>query len=88
MTPSMDEGRMNKTGGPAFPFSAQIRYMNDPGHARSMDFCGMTLRDWMAGMALQGIRASQNGQLYPKELVAKLAYADADAMLKQRKGQE
>lgn len=64
---------LEDSGHPAFPtFDGDTYY-------------GMTLRDWFAGMALQGIVGS--GQLSvgaPKELLSGAAYEIADAMLKER----
>ena len=45
---------------------------------------GMTLRDYFAAKAMQGIRASRVGEAYSKEMMAQLAYADADALLAHR----
>ncbi len=63
----------NNTGGPAFPFIDSTSPLEHP---------GMTLRDWFAGMAMQGICASGPGISNP--VIAAEAYALADAMLKQR----
>ena len=58
-------------GGPAFPTPAGIQH-ND----------GITLRDYFAAAALQGILSStQTGHL---QIIAKDAYGMADAMLKAR----
>ncbi len=69
---------MNKeTGGPAFPINA-----ND-----SADRCiytGMTLRDYFAAKALQGMLAENGGGAYANDDVAEWAYLMADAMLKAR----
>ena len=72
-------------GGPAFPFSAQVRYTNELGHAGMTDFCGMTLRQWYAGLAMQGmiIRTDAIG-MAKAETLASWAYQQADAMLAQR----
>lgn len=43
---------------------------------------GMSLRDWFAGMALQGMLASETGKTRPDEY-ATLAYMMSDAMLKE-----
>ena len=66
------------TGGPAFPGlhpSAECRFREE----------GMTLRDYFAAKALQGMFASGN---LPKsvtdEELAAVAYQTADAMLKAR----
>ena len=70
-------------GGPAFP--------NDPDvHLRSDAECaalqGMTLRDWFAGKAMQGLLAQSIGSAYtsPHSDAAAYAYAMADAMLEAR----
>lgn len=71
------------TSGPAFPVP-----LNDgerwtgPGNC-----CGMTLRDWFAGMAMQGMYANQTFDDMEVERVAQVAYMQADAMLEYRKGQ-
>jgi uncharacterized protein YodC (DUF2158 family) len=60
-----------KQGGPAFP----------PSDARE----GMTLRDWFAGMALQGLLACpavDSGLSY--KTISACAYKHADTMLEQR----
>ena len=69
----------HNTGGPAFPGlhpSQECRF-NDP---------GMTLRDYFAAKAMQGILASGNT---PKSVtngeIARESYCLADAMLKARK---
>jgi len=43
---------------------------------------GMELRDWFAGLAMQGIKISYKAT--PIDSVAKLAYQYADAMMKER----
>ena len=50
------------------------------------DMTGMTLRDYFAAKALQGMHARDqfdSGQARPEQR-AKLAYIDADAMMKAR----
>lgn len=47
---------------------------------------GMSLRDWFAGMAMQGMMARDSfdpGQATPQQRAA-LAYLEADALLKSR----
>ena len=61
----------DKTGESAFP---------TPAHNLKND--GMTLRDYFAAKAMQGIQSRVNWEL---ENVAELAYEQADAMLKARK---
>jgi hypothetical protein len=67
----------DKTGGPAFP------------HSRlGSDHDGMTLRDYFAAMAMQGLIASPRGPADKSDptdsWVAQTAYLVADAMLKER----
>ena len=70
-----------ETGGPAFPGlhpSKECRYQD----------AGMTLRDYFAAKAMQGMLAANgdsNGYLeYEEKTVAANAYRLADAMLKAR----
>lgn len=63
-------------GGPAFP--GQV----DHGAAGIQSFVGMTLRDYFAAKAMQGLLASEV-EASMKEF-AKKAYAMSDAMLKAR----
>lgn len=74
--------KMKKTGGPAFP--GQI----DNGTASIQSFPGMTLRDYFAAKAMQGMLSDINLQELPKEVAqrayAQRAYQMADAMLIQR----
>jgi hypothetical protein len=73
-------------GGPAFPYDERCQ--------RSGEICGqfkgMTLRDWFAGMALQGIVANPDFKVaFCSPLNdAKNCYALADAMLAARDGKE
>jgi hypothetical protein len=70
-----------KDGGPAFPNQSV-----DPEKVRSLILYdrGMTLRDWFAGQALNGICGQQN----EPDDYAREAYAIADSMLATRsKGQ-
>jgi hypothetical protein len=46
-------------------------------------YCGMTLRDWFAGMAMQGI-LSDPALMYPANELAANAYSLADAMIQER----
>ena len=55
---------------PAFPRPADERHYGSE---------GMTLRQWYAGLAMQGILA--HGRNCTDELVARAAFAMADAML-------
>jgi uncharacterized protein YodC (DUF2158 family) len=72
----MDE---KKDGGPAFP----VHEENDDGIFTATK--GMSLRDWFAGQALQGlIAAHKTGMLRSDDAVFH-AYAFADAMIERRK---
>lgn len=80
-------------GGPAFPVN-----VTDADGGRAVGHWGMTLRDWFAGLAMQGFIAAQSDSdnrmaLKEKaitmgigwfELISKDAYATADAMLSKR----
>jgi len=73
-----------KDGGPAFPLSTV-----DP-FDRSVTTCdGMALRDYFAGLAMQGLLAQSGGTARPSDvgLGAEYAYAMADAMLKAREAE-
>ena len=63
-----------ETGGPAFPTTKPLEHWGDPNQ-------GMTLRDYFAAKAMQGLT-----QKYSHESdVSRNAYKIADAMLKARK---
>lgn len=72
-----------KTGGPAFPHVNLPVPGYDPYEVRqTLTGGGMTLRDYFAAKAMQGMMADgRTGEDY----VASLAYNYADAMLKARK---
>jgi len=76
-------------GGPAFPQSVSA---HDGGATASYDFVdgsGMSLRDYFAAKALAGMHARDGydeGQRTPDQR-ARLAYIDADAMLRARDAQ-
>ena len=65
---------MNKinNGGPAFPIPHQNVNFSKP---------GMTLREWFAGQVLAGFCANQMSNDFTVEVIARLAYAQADAMI-------
>lgn len=58
---------MIDTGGPAFPVGS---------------YAGMTLRDWLAGMAMQGLLAGDSSNT--PDVCAEWAYKYADAMLAEK----
>lgn len=72
---------IHKNGGPVFPVDAAMR----DGYGQPIDFPGMSLRDWFAGQALQGILAGywSNESLsgLSETVIAGEAYRAADAML-------
>jgi hypothetical protein len=59
---------------PAFPTGAGI----------TPYYQGMTLRDYFAAKAMQGQLSRPSGGYLPEEEIAKVAYMQADAMLKAR----
>lgn len=70
---------MNKdNGGPAFPVQSN-------GCGGSMFGNGMTLRDYLAAKAMQGLLASEDNGGLSSGSIAKSAYDHADAMLEARK---
>ena len=82
-----------KDGGPAFPV-LYWSYQNPDGPLRAMAEGGMSLRQWYAGMALQGFcstvilshpedMAPQDKPYTPDE-IAELCFEYADAMIAQR----
>ena len=78
----------NKTGGPAFPCE-DIVERNEKGqlHGELISSTGMTLRDYFAAKALQGLLSCQSEEtgFYQAKNAAQEAYAMADAMLEARK---
>ena len=65
-------------GGPAFP-----TLFIEPNYGSG--YAGMTMRDYFAGKALQGLLACiQPNQLWSGEELAVTCYRTADAMLKAR----
>jgi uncharacterized protein YodC (DUF2158 family) len=62
------------TGGPAFPVSTIDGFRQD----------GMDLRDWFAGMVLQGIASHSDYHETTFNSVAEHCYLQADAMLAAR----
>ena len=71
---ALDASKIN-TGGPAFP-----------SHGSMSDVVqeGMTLRDYFAAKAMQGLLLDDNGDFSDRNWMAEEAYAFADAMLKAR----
>jgi hypothetical protein len=77
-----------KNGGPAFP-TQTIQYFPDDKNADEEK--GMTLRDYFAAKAMQGLiaspRGTPNGTDATTSWYAKGAYLMADAMLKAREAE-
>lgn len=74
------------TGGPAFPM---LRNHVDTMRGLNIDSNGLTVRDYFAAKALQGILANYSGHIgtdHPSENmnIALAAYSMADTMLKAR----
>lgn len=69
-------------GGPAFPVlhSVDGNWVKEP----LQEFRGMTLRDYFAAKAMQGMAADPNFGTTGPEVIAKFAYAWADYMLQER----
>jgi hypothetical protein len=68
---------MSNTGGPAFPSAAFEQH----------EYTGMTLRDYFAAKAMQGLlelTPYQDKQQWTNKMVAETAYSMADAMLRAR----
>jgi len=73
-----------KDGGPAFPCD-RIIYKTKDGSDAVISHGGMTLRDYFAAKAMQGIIQMPIGEPdYDEISVAHNAYKMADAMLKER----
>ena len=66
------------TGGPAFPVHPNVNLDLDK------RWCGMTLRDYFAAKAMEGMLAENGGGARSNDDLAVIAYALADAMLKAR----
>lgn len=68
-----------ETGGPAFPTENQHQSANHLWH-----YEGMTLRDYFAAKAMQGMLAENGGGAVGNDKLAEFAYHLADAMIKAR----
>lgn len=66
-----------ETGGPAFPSEGVVT--ND-----GILYDGMTLRDYFAAKAMQGMLAENGGGAVGNDKLAEFAYHLADAMIKAR----
>jgi len=63
----------------AFPL-----YFKHPTTGAIVENQGMELRDWFAGMAMQGMLSENSGVRYPTNELVEFAYQVADVMMKQR----
>lgn len=70
-----------KDGGAAFPRPASYDKFNDENFP---PWDGMSLRDWFAGMAMQGELASEQYGNKDCKMLAEWCYLVADAMLQAR----
>ena len=68
-------------GGPAFPIHPDMPLAL--GCTPSVSDAGMTLRDWFAGQAINGMLS--NVRMFDAQGCAKMAYKVADCMLEWRK---
>ena len=68
---------IDSTHEPAYPQSTEI--INFPNRQ------GMSLRDYFAAKAMQGLRASDVEYTMAHSVIAELAYKQADAMMEARK---
>lgn len=66
----------NETGGPAFPFIDS---------ASPLEHSGMTLRDYFAAQAVEGICTNSALGNWSAKIIAREAYEIADAMMEARK---
>jgi hypothetical protein len=78
-TTSIDMARLNNH--PAFPVNA---FAGDGKVPAIRPNSGMAIRDWLAGMAMQGLLAGLFRDGYSDEAVSRKAYELATAMLVER----
>lgn len=64
-----------KDGGPAYPIYKNLQYE------------GMSLRDWFAGMAMKGMMAGRYWETASKTTLVTEAYKIADGMIKGRENE-
>lgn len=72
-------------GGPAFPFDWIDTQPHTGKQVIREQFDGMSLRDYFAGQALASLCNVYNDSTHTQDN-AKIAYANADAMLAEREG--
>jgi hypothetical protein len=66
-------------GGPAFPEIGNVAYNSD-----WQNEGGMSLRDWFAGQYMAGVLGGEVGSHLRSDVLARDAYAYADAMIAER----
>lgn len=71
-------------GGPAFPQTI----LSDEGGSPVEMFAGLSIRDWFAGMAMQGLLANPNRCGDPMTHYVQAAYRLADLLLAERAKKE
>ncbi|NWB40887.1 hypothetical protein HX815_11255 [Pseudomonas sp. E6002] len=73
-------------GGPAFPVADYDHMVFQPATVAETkrDLSGMSLRDYFAAKAMQGMSANPYYDDYEFDTVAEMAYAQAEAMLDAR----
>ena len=71
-----------ETGGPAFP--TEVSESGEDGYEVPYFETGMTLRDYFASKAMQGLYQAGKDYQATVQMIAHEAYEIADAMLKER----
>jgi hypothetical protein len=75
----------NNDGGPAFPQPESHGQQQLPNGTWEQEYSypeqGMSLRDWFAGMAMQGFMSNSMNGPRPLDYLAKCCYEVADAMI-------
>ena len=71
----------NNNGGPAFPEISYKESLGGGSHIMTV-YGGMTLRDYFAAKAMQGLVGASKS--FPRATIAEHAYLMADAMLAER----
>lgn len=79
----------NNDGGSAFSAPAQMPTTQFDGFTTTQTYfipakSGMSLRDWLAGMALQGLVSNRSTTHYTKQEFAIESYKISDAMIEER----
>lgn len=69
----------------AFPrpeISGYVRVGDNEAELWERQKSGMSMREWYAGMALQGYRSWTGSNVYSSDVVSEWAYKDADSMIR------